>query len=157
VKTNLAYAFDEMRKQGIVARQSYGCCPLHAGIKITGEAEELMQSGANVLGCCFYTKQDQRHKRKGRDFWLCYGPMDSQQYSVIGKSAVIVGQMVVRCLQKYRVDYVWDGDGENRILVKAASVRPIRPEELAGCKLPAEPQIRMDQMERPWWAKFSVN
>lgn len=120
---NLTSSFEELNRQGILARHNYHSCHRNAGIAITNEAEKLVDHGTVVLGCCFYTRKDFRQRQRGRNFCLTYGPMNSRRYGPIGHPADEVGETICRCLKKFGVDYVWDGDGRSKIMIVTSSIR----------------------------------
>ena len=156
-KTNFAYAFEEMRKQGILAKHNFQCCVDYSGPAIVTEAAKLVEQGVEVKGCCFYTQQDNKVKRKGLDFFLSYGCLLDENCGEMGLATDVVGRLVVRCLAKYGVGYAWDGDPESRILVRAKSIRKMTPKEAMACEMSPFAEFEMEQMEHPYWASFSLN
>lgn len=157
MQTNLTYAFNEMQRHGLLARQNFMSCIEDADPAIVDKAVELVQRGVPVKGCCYYTKGDQKYKKKGWDFYLSYGPLISWQLGQIGISPDGVGRLVVRCLAKYGVDYVWNGEGTTKVMVKAQSIRKMTEEEAKICKMPTSAEYRMGNLERPYWIHFSIS
>jgi len=107
-----------MRKRGLLARQDFACCQNCGGYEITGIAEEMVAKGKSPIGCCFYHHQDAASLRRGKDFYLGYGPMESKDLGTIGKPAAEVGKVVCGCLAEAGVPHEWGGDPDTRILVK---------------------------------------
>lgn len=158
MKTNLSYAFDEMRWRGILVKKNVMRSVEEAGPVIATEAANLVREGVTVKGCCFYTATNEVMKSKGCDLILCYSAIEDCHLGKLGIAAEAVGRLIVRCLAEYGVDYLWNGNGNTEILVKGRSIRKMHPCEAKTCKLPAEAQYRMGNfLERPYWIRYSAN
>lgn len=115
---NLNNAFKEMRKEGLIARQNFLCCGNCAGYAITGLAEKAVKAGKKFTGVVYYHAQDNDRKKRGQDFNLGYGAVDSNEMGKLGLGTLKVGHLVCDTLKKHGVIYEWDGKPETTVLIK---------------------------------------
>jgi hypothetical protein len=147
MRTNLGLAFQEMRRQGLLARMNFTCCLTCGGLAMMEQAIVQKRAGTEVKGCCYYTQPDEADRLAGRDFKLAFGPVRTPCFGTLGLDVEKVGKLVIRCLAKYGVDYHWDGDPGHRILVKTHTIKRVPQEQAARFKLPKVAPLRFGG---PW-------
>lgn len=119
-KVKLNVAFQMMRKAGLVARQNFSCCGSCAGYELTTDIVAMpVKKRAKVKGVCFYHRQDNDRLVHGKDLYLGFGPVDSEELGQIGLETVQVGRLVTSCLTLAGLAWEWDGTASQRILVRA--------------------------------------
>ena len=116
-KGQLNMAFKLMREKNLIARQNFLCCGSCAGSAITTLAEQRIEKGKQIDGCCFYHGQANDDYENGNDFYIQYGNMDSNKIGEIGKPTKEVGDIVVECLKAARIGFEWDGSPDTAILI----------------------------------------
>ena len=120
---NLTKAFQELRgTYHIVSRQNYTCCQTCGCDEMVDLAEKELAKGKAVNGMMFYHNQDHERKEEGQNFRLTYGNLDIDGQKV-GFQTEAVGYIVVSVLSKHGVETEWNGDADERILVKTQSIR----------------------------------
>lgn len=119
-KDKLNHAFRQMRHAGLVARQNFSCCGSCAGYELTTDIVAMpVKKRAKVKGVCFYHRQDNDRLVHGKDLYLGFGPVDSEELGQIGLETVQVGRLVTSCLTLAGLAWEWDGTASQRILVRA--------------------------------------
>ena len=115
----LTSAFRAMRKAGLLAYKNFSCCGSCAGFELSQKAEALKKAGKgdNIKGCAFYHAQDNDNKKEGRNFFVGYGSMDTQEFGQIGLDSVEVGKLVVECFTAAGIKTIWNGTEAYRIEV----------------------------------------
>lgn len=108
----LAYAFKEMRKRGLIARQNFRCCQSCACYEI---ATTMEKPTCKKIGYVFYHSQDNARKRKFQDFHLAFGGRHNNEGDT--EATQNVGKLIVKCLADNGVKSNWNGDTATRILV----------------------------------------
>jgi hypothetical protein len=102
--TNLTIAFKALRRKGYFAKQNFLCC------QSCGWAE------INELGyddkAVFYHVQDYHDYKDGQDFFLAWRGD---------------GNEIVKTLNKYGVQTLWNGEDNKRIKVLHKSVKKVSP------------------------------
>ncbi len=123
-------AFGELNALGYLAREDFSCCSGCAGYELTELAVQAIKAGrtAESIRGWIAQHEDAENFASDRDFYLAYGPMESTEFGMIGRSDEEVGREVVQVLAKHGVQTEWNGDGRTRILVRVASVSDPRPE-----------------------------
>ncbi len=117
VKLNKAFRY--MRREGLIARQSYLCCSSCADSKIASDVDDQSDTKRNkVKGACFYNKQNTEHARITGNLYLSYGPINTYTHGQVGLGTQEVGKIVVKCLEEAGLVVEWNGDVQKRILVK---------------------------------------
>lgn len=120
-KTKLNIAFALMREMGLVARQNFSCCGGCAGYELTSDIVAMPEKKRiKVKGVCFYHAQDASELRRGGNLWLGFGPVDSTEYGKIGLETEQVGRLVTGCLTQAGLEWEWNGEASERILVKSS-------------------------------------
>ena len=118
--------FKELRKEGFLARANFLCCQNCAGYDLAHQAEKKFSQNKEVKGCVYWHKHDEKNYRENGRLFLAYGNLDTQ-YGKIGLSSnKEVGEIIVKKLEMYGVEFEWDGDPLNRILVKSGGKNEIR-------------------------------
>lgn len=109
-------AFKVLRGEGFLAKCNFSCCQSCAGYELSTKAGELVGKKKTVLGCVFWTHQDNADRRKGNSFYLSFGPLhfDGNQ---IGIDAVPCGERVIAALKSVGVKAEWNGTENQRIRV----------------------------------------
>lgn len=119
----------ELRKRGYIARGNFSCCRGCAGYELTCEAVERVKVGRPIVGCVFWTQQDEACRKRTGRWHLSYGPLHSKELGQIGKEAVDIGHEVMRLLTKHGVHCEWTGDPGERIWVHVETARERRERE----------------------------
>ncbi len=123
-KERLNQAFKLLRKTGLIARQSFGCCGSCGSYEIATKMEELLDAGKPALGYVFYNKQSadafNGNRPDGR-LYLSYADGTTNKYpNNIPKTGEEIGKMVVVALKLSGLAFEWDGSTDHAILVKLA-------------------------------------
>ena len=133
----ISKAFQALRSQGFIARQSFMCCGSCAGAELSNRVEHYSDDiRGKCKGCVFYTQQQAAAARDGADqIYLSYGPLHTDKAGTVGLSAEEVGRAVAGALHEAGVTFEWNGDGGQSIVVDCASAfaeapRPV-PQEIA--------------------------
>ncbi len=103
-------AFDDLEKDGIVARQNFTCCQSCGSYEIGDEIDAAKKKGA-VIGYTFYHQQDTESAADGCGLYLLYGALKA-------KDAKRVAKAIVGALKGAGLKTTWDGDLGTRILVE---------------------------------------
>jgi hypothetical protein len=124
-KSRLTTAFELMRKEGLMARQSFMCCRNCAGYDLATRVKLMSQMKKESLkGCAFYTKQDKVPREDSREFrffdglYVSYGPLGVSGEKDYGLPTKECGDLVKSCLEKAGLEVEWDGDPSTRIFVR---------------------------------------
>lgn len=108
-----------MREEGLIAKQNYLCCQGCAGSDIVDNLIKMIEKNSAVIeqvkGCCYYHAQDAERKRKGKNFMLRYGNIDTGKYGKIGLSRKSVGNLITKILTRNEIVFEWDGNPNNCI------------------------------------------
>jgi len=116
----LKKAFKDLRKEDkLLARMNFLCCTTCAGYELATTAENLYEKGKKVNGCVFWNRQSHRSFLKEGELYLQYGPLHTEKFGIIGLDAKEVGKIVCKKLEKYGIEYEWNGDPDQAILVRA--------------------------------------
>jgi hypothetical protein len=113
IHEKLKQLFKDLRKQGIISRMNFSCCSSCGGYEITTMAQKRIDEGTpkeSIRGCCFYHHQDQQGWDRNESLMLRYGDMSSEKYGDIGLPTIEVGKIITSLLDKYGVQYKWDGN-----------------------------------------------
>lgn len=113
VKIKLRKVFEELEKQGILAKMNFSCCSNCGGYELTTIAVEKIKNGTPkeaIKGCCFYHNQDEDGWKEGHNLMLRYGDMSSTEFGNIGLSTLEVGKIICSELQKENIVYDWNED-----------------------------------------------
>ena len=130
-KILLNKAFAEMRRQGLLARQSFMCCRNCAGCEVAHIIEGMTpEKRALVKGTCFYTKQDGFDNDKDGTY-LAFGLVDTSKFGEIGEPTVKVGERVVSILKAVGLAVEWDGTEGQRIWVSSEVPEPPPPPKVS--------------------------
>jgi hypothetical protein len=130
-KIRLNKAFVEMRKQGLLARQSFMCCRNCAGCELANLLEKMTaEKRAQCKGACFYTKQD-GFENDGEGTYLAFGNVDTTKFGEIGEPTVKVGERVVAILKAVGLSVEWDGTEGQRIWVSSEVPEPPPPPKVS--------------------------
>jgi hypothetical protein len=122
VKRHISRAFEDLRKQGFLAKENFLCCQTCAGYDLTIEAEKLIKEGKEVNGCVYWHGQDEDNWNEIGQMFLAYGEMESEKCGTIGLPTKEVGKLVMKALKKHHVPCEWNGDPSRRILVSCKEV-----------------------------------
>ena len=129
-KYKLNAAFNNLRKQGFIARQNFSCCSSCAGYELASYVKELSPAKqAKVKGAITYTRQDGQdafedrsrrwpyHNRGPRTLLIGYGPIGVHGVGDFGLPTAEVGQALKAALEAEGLQVDWDGDPDKRIAV----------------------------------------
>jgi hypothetical protein len=124
-KAKLGTAFKAMRKEGLVARQTFMCCRSCAGCELAINLKAQPKHVKDACkGCAFYTKQDAPPREDSRDFrffdglYISYGPLGVSGEKDYGLPTEEVGAIVKRTLETAGLTVEWNGTPEERIFVR---------------------------------------
>jgi hypothetical protein len=106
-KTNKA--FKELRKREFFARMNFMCCQSCAGYAV-GEKK----AGKYV----FFHKQDGQARKEGKGFYLAYGDATDNNTETENTITGRVGQEICEVLEKFEIEYQWNGKGDTRIFIR---------------------------------------
>jgi len=101
---NLAKAFKELRKNGFLARMNFSCCQSCASVDL--------EDVGNVGQYVFFHKQDAEQRKAGVGFYLAFGNLQND------KLDTEAGQDICDMLEKFGVEYQWNGRATTRILIR---------------------------------------
>lgn len=115
----LTEAFKLVRREGLIARQSYLCCRGCAGAELANEVEATLDAGKEgPKGYVFYTKQQGFVENfKVQSIFLAYGAVHSEKYGDVGLPTVEVGRLVCDALTKTGLTFKWNGSPDKCIEV----------------------------------------
>lgn len=117
-KELLTKAFQNLRKSGYLARQSFGCCASCAGAELAGKVREMAPSKrANVRGAVFYHRQDAASLRQNKPLMIRYGDVEVSGIGSVGIPTIEAGQEIVSALKAEGLDVKWSGDPNECIMV----------------------------------------
>jgi hypothetical protein len=106
-RRRLRYAFQRMRRAGLVAHQAYKCCTSCG----TESARDECRLKPNIVGLVFYHSEDAAHLSVHGDVYLAF-----EGY---GHDTVAIGRMVCEHITAVGLTYEWPlDDPEARILVR---------------------------------------
>jgi len=108
----LDFAFAELERRGIVARQNFSCCMNCGSKEIWGEVADVQAEGRVIHGCAFYHEQDTRRAAEGGGVLLAF------QADTEGDAAAVkVGREIVEVLRAHGLSPEWNGTAALRINV----------------------------------------
>ncbi|MBX9685514.1 MAG: hypothetical protein K2X27_02355 [Candidatus Obscuribacterales bacterium] len=111
-------AFDELERNGIVARQNFTCCQTCGHAEIWEEVEQAKQE-TEVKGYVFYHMQDtERVLEEGR-LYLAYGASENAD----DETALRVAGQISEILQNNGFQVDWNGSLDKRICLENLSWR----------------------------------
>lgn len=111
IKQNISTAFKELRKDGIYARMNYWDCQSCGWAVIRSDAKKFGYK--NLQGFAFYHHQDNESLKKYGELYIAYGAESDND-----ADAVKVGEQIRNILSKHGLNVIWNGDTNERILVK---------------------------------------
>lgn len=124
-KEKITDVFRALRKQGIVAKQSFSCCQSCARYELAEAFDGAPASSrAKMKGCVFYTRQDAPVFRTGGTLYLRYGQLHGDRNGDSELTTMQVGEIVVEALRQHGLDPRWDGKDTSAIEVEVQDVRP---------------------------------
>jgi hypothetical protein len=107
----LDWAFAELDRAGIVARQNFTCCSTCGHHEIWDEIEQT-KTRRRVEGYVFYHMQDTESAFAGGGLFLAYGAVKEGEEALIA-----VGEKIVLALERAGLRTEWNGNGDRRIQV----------------------------------------
>ena len=123
-KERLNDAFKLLRKQGLIARQSFGCCGSCGSYEIATKMEEMLDAGKSALGYVFYNKQSAEAFNGDRAdglLYISYADGSTNKYpNNTPKSSEEIGKMVLLAMKLSGLVAEWNGDTDTCVLVKLA-------------------------------------
>lgn len=136
-KEPLNLAFAELRRAGLIARQSYLCCGSCACAGIADLARRAAARGRKPLGAVYYHRQDAESAGEDGGLYLGFGFPDDDALGgeEDGQAATRrVGALVRETLERYRLRVEWDGSPDERIFVVLDEERFAEAERLAAAR-----------------------
>jgi hypothetical protein len=106
-------AFEELEREGIVARQNFTCCQTCGHSEIGGEIALVQAQGREVHGYTFYHMQDTEGACADGFLYLAYGSVSGDRQETVN-----VGQRIARSLERAGLTVEWDGSAARRIGVR---------------------------------------
>jgi hypothetical protein len=110
-------AFRLMRKRGLYAQQAFTCCN-ECGVRACWE-----NAAEADVGWAFYDVQNDQVTRQGEDLFISYGTFQCQCHQDPHEISRI-GGLVCQCLKLAGLEYEWDGDFEEKIVVLNTTGKP---------------------------------
>jgi hypothetical protein len=107
----LDWAFEELDRAGIVARQNFTCCCTCGHCEIWDEINQAREEHP-VEGYAFYHVQDTERAVVGGGLFLAYGAVEESE-----KALIAVGQKIVLALERAGLRTEWNGKGDTRIQI----------------------------------------
>ncbi|GIJ45698.1 hypothetical protein Val02_25840 [Virgisporangium aliadipatigenens] len=101
-------AFEELERDGIVARENFSCC----GNCGAAEIGEEMERHGSARGYTFFHQQDTESAVESGGLYLNYGADSNDE-----ADWVAVGHEVVAVLRRHDLDTTWSGKLSKRIMV----------------------------------------
>ena len=110
-------AFEELERQGIVARQNFTCCSTcghyEIGDEIKDAKKERKKRAAPVSGYAFYHMQDTESAVAGGGIYIKYDTLKDDR-----EKKIAVGQKIVEALTAAGLKTEWDGDPNTGVYVR---------------------------------------
>jgi len=126
-KLKLNQAFKLLRKQGLIARQSFGCCGSCGSYEIATKMEEMHDLGKPVTGYVFFNQQNaSAYKSDGWKspdgiLYLSYADSSTNKYpNKITRTGEEIGKMIMIALHEVGLSAEWDGNTDSCVIVKLA-------------------------------------
>jgi len=123
-KERLNKAFKLLRKSGLIARQSFGCCGSCGSHEIATKMEEMLDAGKPVLGYVFFNQQSAdayKGDRPNGNLYISYADGSTNKYpNNTPKSTLEIGKMLIIALTQAGLAFEWDGSEDSCVLVKLA-------------------------------------
>lgn len=123
-KERLNKAFKLLRKAGLIARQSFGCCGSCGSYELATKMEELLDAGKPALGYVFYNQQSAEAFNSDRSDGLLYISYADGTTNKYPKNAPLsdktIGKMLLSTLNHVGLVAEWNGDTNTCVLVKLA-------------------------------------
>ena len=126
-KERLNKAFKLLRKQGLIARQSFGCCGSCGSYEIATKMEEMHDAGKPVTGYVFFNQQSASaykydgYKQPDGLLYISYADASTNKYpNKITKTGEEIGKMLVAALAESGLVVEWNGNTDSCVLVKLA-------------------------------------
>ncbi len=108
----LSAGFEQLERQGIVARQDFSCCGNCGVGEIWQAIEAGRDAGRTVRGYTFFHMQDTDGAVDGEGLHLNYGSVEEGE-----EPALAIGREIVSTLERHGLGCRWDGTWEKRIFV----------------------------------------
>jgi hypothetical protein len=105
-------AFDNLNRQGILARHDFACCQSCGRAEIWDEIQQAVSMGQDVIGFTFYHQQDTEHALEGLGVTLYYDTINKEY------SAFKIGNCIVAALESAGLCVEWIGSSNERIIIK---------------------------------------
>jgi hypothetical protein len=109
----LDWAFADLEKAGIVARQNFSCCGTCGVAEIDDEIKQRQKKGGQLFGYAFYHVQDTENAVDGGGLYLNYGATEDGE-----AAALAIGKEIVKTLNEFELKTEWNGSWDTRILVR---------------------------------------
>lgn len=110
-------AFEELERQGIVARQNFTCCSTcghyEIGDEIRDAKKQRKKRSAPVSGYAFYHMQDTESAVEGGGIYIKYDTLKDDR-----EKKIAVGQKIVEVLEAAGLRTEWDGDPNTGVFVR---------------------------------------
>ena len=107
----LDWAFEELERDGIVARQNFTCCCNCGHYEIWDEIKQAREEHP-VEGYVFYHMQDTEAAVAGGYLYLAYGSVEEDE-----EALTTIGRKIVLGLERAGLRTQWDGQGNTRIRI----------------------------------------
>jgi len=106
----LAAVFDKLNAQGIIAFHNAGPTREDGEELCKDLADTLKAQGAKTRGYCFYHWQDIEGALESKNLYIAFG-----DYNRDDKGTIAIGNIVVKTLQAYGFNILWNGSPGKRI------------------------------------------
>jgi hypothetical protein len=118
----LVAVFERLEGSGIVCREDYGATFKDAAAQIRDEAARLVASGRRVRGVCVFERQDAETAAHEGLLYLGFGAAGAGGGGGAAGAAAIATE-ICAALGAVGFDVEWDGDAEERIVVRVPNWR----------------------------------
>lgn len=113
LRSKLEVAYENLRRQHIIARHNYCCCGSCGMAAMNAKVEKFEAAGKPVRGVVFYHEQDKDRLRETNSVYLCYDGHGDIDATVIGHEIVTA----LRDAGYQEADIEWDGNAMTRIRI----------------------------------------
>lgn len=109
-------AFQELSKQGLIAKMNFSCCNTCGNYEITTSHVNNPKL-RNKKGYVFYHRQSHNSFKESGNCYLNYGAFYSGDDSFESTKTKEIGELIFQALKNQDLPVIWDKDPNNKILV----------------------------------------
>lgn len=118
MRSKLNKAFRELRKQKLIALQSFACCS-NCGHSILRQdlTDSVPTDSLQSVGYAFYHIQDAEDRDQNRPFYVSFGCNPASSDCPSPHSTKAVGDIICETFNKAGVKTEWNGNPDTRIKI----------------------------------------